>query len=241
MIKLKLFFKTAEGVTTNKKWGYIMKDAERISLVIFDMDGLMFDTERIAVDAWKYAGSVSGVDIPDKIIESIVGVNVRKSEEIFKKYYGENFPFYDVRKLKIDYSTNLIQKQGIPIKKGLLELLEFLKDKNILRAVATSTERERTLFYLSNGGLTDKFNIIVCGDEVIKSKPEPDIFLTAANKLGVDPGECIVLEDSQNGLLAASRAGMYPIFIPDIRRPSLEVMNLIYKEFESLDKVKSLF
>ncbi len=218
-----------------------MKNLKKISLVIFDMDGLMFDTERIAADAWKSAGISSGIEIPDHLIQSIVGVNAKKSEEIFMDYFGKSFPYSEIRKIRLEYSTKLIEKEGIPVKKGLHELLDFLSVRKISRAVATSTERQRTAFYLSKGEISDKFDIIICGDEVKNSKPDPDIFLEAARRMGVTPDECIVLEDSENGLMAAYRAGMYPVLIPDIKRPCSEIMKIVYKEFKSLDEVKGLF
>lgn len=216
-----------------------MEKPNKISLVIFDMDGLMFDTERLSIPAWQYAGEHFGYKITLDAINRIVGVNLRSAEKIFKDYFGEDFPFYEARKLKMRCTDEYLEKNGMPVKAGLYELLDFLERESVLRSVATSTERERAKRYLSLAGIENRFNLIVCGDEVERSKPEPDIFLAAAKKLDCAPDECIVLEDSENGIIAASKAGMYPILVPDMRKPPEDVQKLVFKEFKSLFDVKA--
>lgn len=205
-----------------------------ISLVIFDMDGLMFDTERLAIDAWKEAGKSVDIDISESIVIETIGLNIRSAEKVFKKHLGRSFPFSKVRELRIEYAKEFIEKNGIPTKTGLYELLEFLDETSLLKAVATSTERERTENLLSIAKVMDKFDIVICGDEISKSKPEPDIFLEVARQLGCNPKECLVLEDSENGIIAASKANMMPILIPDIKYPPIEVEKLATKKFNSL-------
>lgn len=210
----------------------------KISLIIFDMDGLMFDTEKLAISAWIEAGKCFDINIPESVVIETIGLDVHGAEKVFKKHLGDNFTFFDVRKLRIEYAKDFIEKNGIPIKKGLYELLEFLDEKDVLKAVATSTERERAKMLLSTANIENKFDIIICGDDISKGKPEPDIFLAVSRKLGCNPQECLVLEDSENGIIAASKANMIPILIPDIKNPSIEIEKLAFKKFNSLIGVK---
>ena len=211
---------------------------KKLSLVIFDMDGLMFDTERIAIFAWEKAGKDFGYEITPAIAVEATGLDAMDTALCFKKHLGESLPYFDIRESKLKYFEEYIEQNGIPIKEGLYELIDFLGERSILRAVATSTERIKAEECLSLAKVKDKFDLIVCGDDVLRGKPEPDIFLKAAEQMNCSPAECIVLEDSDNGLKAASRAGMYPIYVPDLKRPSKEVQKLIYKEFASLVDVK---
>ena len=211
---------------------------ERLSLVIFDMDGLMFDTERLAIWAWKKAGEDFGYKITCDMIVEVTGLDARNVELYFKRRFGDSFPFFEIRRRELEYFSEHIKKNGVPVKEGLYDLLNFLKENSILKAVATSTYRKWAEECLSLAKVKDLFDLIVCGNDVDKGKPEPDIFLKVAKELNCLPGECIVLEDSENGLRAASRAKMRAICVPDLKMPSKEVQNLIYKQFNSLIEVK---
>lgn len=191
----------------------MVNNMKKLSLIIFDMDGLMFDTERLTISAWEKVGKDFGYELTPTITAGATGLNARDTVFYFKKYLGESFPYFDILKLKLKYVEKYIEQNGIPIKEGLYELLEFLEAKSVPKAVATSTEREKAEVCLSLAKVKDKFDLIVCGDEVLRGKPEPDIFLKAAKEMDCLPNECVVLEDSENGLKAASRAGMYPICI----------------------------
>lgn len=210
----------------------------KISAVIFDMDGVIFDTERLGSILWKKASEEFGYPITDEVYKETIGVNIRETERIFKKYLGENYPFDEIYKRKIQLTEEYIEKNGLPIKTGLFEILEFLESKKIPKAIATSTERERALYLLKKAEIDKRFEVIVCGDEVEKSKPEPDIFLLASQKLMVNPQECIVLEDSDNGISAAYKAGMIPILVLDYNTPSPETLKRAYKVFNSLLEVR---
>jgi HAD superfamily hydrolase (TIGR01509 family) len=212
-----------------------MKD--KISAVIFDMDGLMFDTEKLAFDGWKEVGRKAGYNMKDEIILASVGRTKVDTGKIMKQHFGEGFPYDELREKKLEYSRNYIKCNGIPIKPGLLKLLDYLNEKEIKTAVATSTERYRAEENIKSCNLMNRFNCIVCGDEVERGKPEPDIFLLAAKKLGCQPAECIVLEDSENGIKAAYMAGMKRIMIPDLIMPTTEIRKLTQQIFESLEHV----
>lgn len=217
----------------------MVKNMEKLSLIIFDMDGLMLDTERLSILAWEKAGKDFGYEITPAITVGATGLDARDAVLYFKKQLGESLPYFDIVKLTSKYVEEYIQQNGVPIKEGLYELIDFLEERSFLKAVATSTYREKAEECLSLADVKDRFDLIVCGDDVLKGKPEPDIFLKVAEELKCFPNECIVLEDSENGLKAASRAGMYPICVPDIKKPSEEVQKLVYKEFKSLVEVKN--
>lgn len=188
---------------------------------------------------WHEAAKSFGIEIKQEFLRDMTGLNVKSIEKVFKKYYGNDLPFYDIRDLRVKYVLDYIEKNGMPVKPGLFELLDYLDHRGIMKAVATSTERKRTEKYLTLAGIRERFDAIVCGDEVERGKPEPDIFLEAARRTGKRPEECIVLEDSANGIKAASRAKMFPVLIPDMRRPD-EVEELVYRELKSLHEVINL-
>ena len=213
----------------------------RISLIIFDMDGLMFDTETLAMHTWIKAGKSYGIDISESIVTESIGLDIHGAEKVFKKYLGDDFPYHDIRSLRLKYTHDYINKNGVPTKTGLYELIEFLDEKNIAKAVATSTERERTEYLLSSASVKEKFDVIICGDNVSNGKPDPDIFLSAARKLNCKTDECVVLEDSHNGIISASKANMIPLLVSDAKKPSKEIENMAVKTFNSLCEVKSFF
>ncbi|MGN0404478.1 MAG: HAD family hydrolase [Bariatricus sp.] len=184
--------------------------------VLFDMDGLMFDTERIGYEGWKYAGEKLGIDMPDELIASFRGTGETEKRRYFKEVTGRQEQYDEAHMLRTAYADEWIEKNGLPVKAGLEELLKYLKAKRIPAALATSSSREKAMRYLEMTGVQTYFTAAVCGNEVKRAKPAPDIFLTAAKALGVPAKECLVLEDSLNGLKAAKAAGCKAIVIPDL-------------------------
>lgn len=154
-----------------------------VRLVIFDMDGLMFDTERIAVDAWRRAGERLGVKIPPELIIETIGLNEKDTEAALLRRLGAAFPYGEARRLRIQYAEEAVARNGVPVKEGLAELLDDLDGAGIPKAFATSTERPRALRLLELAGVRSRFDAVVCGDEAARGKPCPDIFLAAAAKL----------------------------------------------------------
>ena len=209
-----------------------------VRLVIFDMDGLMFDTERIAVDAWRHAGRLLGVEIsPDLVIETI-GLNRKDTEATLLRRLGAGFSIEEARRLRVQYAEESVSRNGVPVKEGLSALLDSLDRAGVMKAVATSTERTRASRLLTLAGMLSRFDAVVCGDEVEHGKPYPDIFLAAAAKLGVSPTDCMVLEDSESGLTAAHRAAMRPILVPDLKAPSRDALALAFRVFPTLTEVR---
>ena len=213
-------------------------EIEKFELVIFDMDGLMFDTEKISFISWKNAACDYGYEIDEEIFIRTIGANLERTIEIYLEHFGEKFPFDGIKNERFIISENLIKKNGVPVKDGLYELLDYLKKVDIKLAVATSTSRQRALNLLTLTGIDTLFDYILCGDEIKNSKPDPEIFLKVSEKLGCMPERCIVLEDSEVGIMAAHRARMLPIMIPDMKEPEEEVRRLAYKQLGSLSDVK---
>lgn len=207
------------------------------SAIIFDMDGLMLDTERINQRAWRRAAAEWGYTFPDEIYLAAVGRTVRDTEALFRRSFGSDFPFEAMYQRKQDHVDAFIGDQGLPLKAGLLELLDLVERLSLAKAIATSTVRAQALRKLTIAGLIDRFEIIVCGDEIPKGKPAPDIFLAAAERLQVPAAGCLVLEDSEAGIRAAHAAGMRSIMIPDMKRPTPETVSLAYKVLPSLAEV----
>ncbi|MEQ8154241.1 MAG: HAD family phosphatase [Clostridiaceae bacterium] len=211
-----------------------------IELVIFDMDGLMFDTEVVSERAWYEAAKIHGYEVKRELFLSFIGMNVKSIGEKFKSVYGEEFPFEDVNRYHKGRMDSLLEEEGLRNKKGLIELLDYLDEKKIRKAVATSTSRERATRLLSEGSVLERFDAVICGDEVKKGKPDPEIFLKACSKLGVNTENAVVLEDSERGLLAASAGNIKCIVIPDLGKPSEENKGLAYSIEDSLYDVINL-
>lgn len=194
--------------------------------VIFDMDGLMFDTERIYQDAWLEAGRRLGAPITADVVLRIRGRNIPDSRRLFAEMFGSSVDYDAVRAIRVQLSDEYIAKHGLPPKPGLYELFDELERRGIGTALATSTVREKAMHYLDLASLRGRFTASVCGDEVTLSKPNPAIFQRAASLLDVPCAECMVLEDSPNGIVAAHRAGARPVMVPDLTQPDGELRAL---------------
>lgn len=212
----------------------------KIEAVIFDMDGLLFDTEKIGFRVWKATCEKYGYTMDKEMFFSIIARNARDIKQIMIKKFGENFDFEKLHKEKSDMAVEIINSEGVELKKGAVELIDFLVEKDYKIALATSSRRERAFSLLEKVNMIDKFTYVICGDEVEKSKPDPDIFLKVAKKLGVKPEKCMVLEDSEPGVRAAVAAGMIAINVPDMKDPDEEIINISYKVSKSLLEVKEL-
>lgn len=207
-----------------------------IKAVIFDMDGTMLDTEHVKEEGLKYVGESLNVKIDDQTLTQIRGTNNTRLKEILcNKFEGLN-----VEKLletREKYVEKYFENNPIEPKKGLLELLEFLKNHDYKMAVASSSNLEVIKKYLKKVGVFDYFDVIIGGDIVTKGKPDPEIYSKCIEQLNLSKEECIGVEDTANGVLSIHRAGMKPIMIPDLEKPSEEIENLVYAKLESLSDV----
>jgi beta-phosphoglucomutase-like phosphatase (HAD superfamily) len=209
--------------------------------VIFDMDGLLVDSEVRALRAWREVAERHGFCGIDELFPKMIGMNTYTRGLLFAEVYGKDFPFLEyneeVRTLAHGYEA----ETPIPLKKGARELLFYFRENGYRTAIASSgllATIERRMKY---HGIFEYFDVIVSGDMVTKSKPDPEIFLLCAERLGVDPAEITVLEDSENGIKAAHAAGMRPVMVPDLAAPEKDVAALAYSICSSLFEVKEKY
>jgi len=213
--------------------------SRRIGGVVFDMDGLMLDTESIYKATWQQAARELGFPLDDAFYLTLVGrPNIDGEREIARKF-GEAFPLDEFQARWPVLWRGHVEQHGIPRKPGLIELLDFLDERGLKRAVATSSERDYTDFSLGHAGLGERFAVFVTGEEVKHGKPAPDIYAEAARRLGLHPAECVALEDSDAGILAASRAGMTALLIPDLKSPSEEAKKAAAGVFPTLHEARA--
>lgn len=187
-----------------------------IKAMIFDMDGVLFDTERVLKDCWIKTAKEMNFSIGEEELRQMRGASAAFCNTLFQKWYEGKVDYKKARARRSQYLEEYIDLHSIPEKKGLKELLNYLKQQNIPFAIATSTERKRASKYWEMAKITDLISASVCGDEVTNSKPDPEIFLTAAKKLHVPIQDCMVVEDSINGLKAARSSGAFSCMVPDL-------------------------
>ena len=208
--------------------------------VLFDMDGLLFDTERLYFDQWKKASEKAVLAFSDDLFFRCVGKNTDDTKKLLLDVLGKDFPFEQFYEETSNGAIDEIKSHGPPLKKGAKNILSFLKDKKIPIALATSTDKDMAMWMIEKAGFSEYFDAHAFGSEVQNGKPAPDIFLLAAKKLGVKAAQCIVLEDSSYGLRAAHSAGMKTIFVKDLIDPPQEVLEKVWKRAKDLDVAKEM-
>ncbi|MBQ4050417.1 MAG: HAD family phosphatase [Oscillospiraceae bacterium] len=211
-----------------------------IKAVIFDMDGLMLDTERLTVKAWDQIGEDLGVGPFGYMVPPLIGRNRAANQAFMQDQFHGNPSFETILELKEEYFRKYFAEHGIPVKEGLFDLLKWLKEADIRTSVATSTVEETAREELTETGILPYFDKMVCGNMVKNGKPAPDIFLLAAEKLGVAPENCMVLEDSPSGIRAAFAAGMHPVMVPDLVQPDEEITAMLTRKVDSLSCVRAV-
>jgi HAD superfamily hydrolase (TIGR01509 family) len=208
-----------------------------IDAVVFDMDGLMIDTEPIYKRALQKAAEKFGRRLSDEFVFTLIGMPDPACRTAISGHLGPDFPMDAYWNLWPELWCEEAEENGIPRKPGLDELLSFLEQMGTPMAIATSSFGPQTEFSLRVSGLDFAFDHIVTGDQVENGKPAPDIFLEASRRLDVPPDRCLALEDSENGVRAAHSAGMVTIMVPDLKKPSAEVRASAFEVMESLEQV----
>ena len=198
--------------------------------VIFDMDGTLFDTQRIYIPAWDYVGGLQNVSEKGKHIAEVCGMN----EAGWTAFIEQNYKQIDIKKFKADVIEYVAKNNVIQLKEGATELIAFLRKNNIKIAIASGSSRDIIMDNLKAVGAENLFDVIVGGDEVQNGKPAPDVFLKTAEKLGVLPESCFVFEDSANGIRAGYAAGMKCIGVPDVAQFDDGVKKMMFAEFKVL-------
>ena len=209
--------------------------------VIFDMDGLILDTERVARIAWQEAALLYGHTMSDILFATLIGRTHQASIELVREAFGPAFDFESASHKCNELFENYVEKNGLPVKPGVRELLEALAERKIPVAVATSTRDSNARLRLEQVGLLGYFSVLVGGNEVTHGKPEPDIYLEAIRRLGIDAAASYALEDSHAGVRSARAAGLNVIMVPDIVPPTPEIAALTVLVAPSLDDVRQWF
>ena len=205
--------------------------------VLFDMDGLMFDTETLAFRAWSRALAEHGLEMRTSDYSRLIGRNMADARLILLDAYGPDTPVDALDAARFRYSSAEVAERGVPLKPGLVALLDALDALGIPRAMATSTGRERATALLERAGLAGRFHAIVCGDDITRGKPAPDIFLVAARRLDAPATSCLVLEDSEPGVRAAHAARMKTVLVPDLAPVAPAARGLAWRIVANLEEV----
>jgi HAD superfamily hydrolase (TIGR01509 family) len=211
-----------------------MSNLAQFRAAIFDMDGLLLDTEATSRWAWDQAMAEHGYRMTDEIYQQFIGLVISDRGKILQDRFGAEFPCAAIMARRVELGDTREIEQGLVVKPGAVELVQALAAKGIPLAVATGTFAPRTLRRLKTIGLHQLFKVIVTGDQVTAGKPAPDIFLEASKRLGVAPEHCLVFEDSCAGVEAAANAGMQVIMVPDLEMPTPKIQSQAYRILPSL-------
>lgn len=209
-----------------------------IKAVIFDKDGTLFDTEKVLIAGWKHAITKVGAIYDEELIKGNVGLSLPKVEERLYNAY-KDFDLDKIKKIKEGYVKATLE-ENIPLKPYCIEILEYLKNRNIKIGLATSTIESIAIPNLEKSGLIKYFDAIVTGDMVEKGKPNPDIYLLCAKKLDVEPNMTVIVEDSKNGIIGAKAGGFIPLLIPDQVKLDDEMVQSSCYIFENLGQIRNI-
>lgn len=209
----------------------------KVSAVIFDMDGLMLDTERVYREIFALAAKDCAITFPPHIPDALLGRNFADMKRILCEALGDEALFDRFQERNRHHHAICFQ-DAPELKRGLMELLDFLEARKIPKAVATSTPRKYALLRLEQCKILHRFCSVNAGDEVERGKPAPDLFLRAAASIPADPGECIVLEDSEAGITGAHAAGMHACMVPDMKQPTDDIRKIAHGVYESLVHIR---
>lgn len=210
--------------------------------VIFDMDGVIFDSEREVLYAWQQVAKRHSIPDIEKVIVACLGTNFQATRRTFDDYYGKDFPFEQYEdEMRTIFFARYDERHGLPLKKGAVELLQDLKSRGVPVALASSTREKTVRKELTDVNIIQYFDVLVCGDMVKRSKPAPDIFLKAAEAISIPPETGFVIEDSYNGVRAAYAAELRPIMVPDLKKPDEEMRQKTEAIFPDLEVVQTYF
>ena len=214
-------------------------DSRSFQAVIFDMDGVIFDTEHLAMSFWIQAADELGIPGIAEVYPSVIGTTTVRTHEILAERYGTSFPWEAFDRRIRDLYHEHYAREGLPVKPGVAELLSSLAANRVPLALASSTHSDLVRRELRDAGFLNYFDVVIGGDMVTHSKPHPEIFLRAAEALHAAPENCYVIEDSFNGIRAAAAAGAHPLMVPDLLQPTEEIRALTEQVFPSLYELLS--
>lgn len=209
--------------------------------IIFDLDGTLIDTEKLYRKYWPMALADYGYELSDERALMLRSLGRPFAPAQFKEWYGEDFDYNLVRKRRKEYVEGYIEKNGVELRPGVEEILEYLKDKKITVAIATATDYERTDKYLNMTGIREYFEHIICATMVEHGKPAPDIYEYACSKLNADPSDCFAVEDAPNGVKSAYAAGLNVIFVADQAPADDSIRDMLYADLPVISDIKKIF
>lgn len=204
--------------------------------VIFDMDGTLIDTERVSQSSWRRAASDLGITLSSEILHAFVGCSIPNAKEIINAEFGDP----DLTERLFEHQAGIFMEtmeRDLELKPGAAEAIAAAKERGLGVALATSSGREYSTNNMTRFGLMDSFDVTVFKEDIENHKPAPDVYLVAAERLGVDPAQCIAVEDSFNGVRAGAAAGMHVVMVPDYNEPTDEIRELCAEVLPSLTEL----
>ena len=212
----------------------------KFNAVVFDMDGVMFDTESVCMKAWDTVGEEMGIGKAGYMVYKTLGMTAESAIKVLQNEFGVDFDERLFKQKGREFSYKYFDEFGVPEKPFLHETLNYLKNKGYKLAVASSTSSDSVFHHLNEKNITAYFDKVICGDMIKNSKPAPDIYLKACEELGENPANCIAIEDSKNGILSAKNADMNVIMIPDLWHGDDDTDKLLFAKLKSLGEINTI-
>jgi HAD superfamily hydrolase (TIGR01509 family) len=206
----------------------------KVGALIFDMDGVIFDTERVSNLSWKLAEKEFGIHASDEFLQSLLGINRKDAAPLYEKYLGDPALGDRIYEWRHHWIEEKYTREGVPIKKGVLEIFAYLKEKHIPSALATSSPRKTVDVYFAGAKLRNDFDVVITGDTLTNGKPHPEIYLKAAQALKMDIHACMVVEDSMWGVMGGIASGAMTVMVPDLVQPNPEFTEGLFAVKDSL-------
>ncbi len=210
-----------------------------LTTILFDMDGLIFDTEALAKASWQYAAKQMGRELNDDFYTQFIGMKDVECQKLLCELYGASFDLQEYIQIRDEHHQQA-KAQGVDFKEGFHELFNAIKQKGLSVALVTSSRLKDVERNFAGSGYLEQFDVIVSAENVTNGKPAPECYLSACEKLEVTPDQCLVLEDSNNGIFAGKRAGCQTVMIPDLAKPSEEALKHADYVFGDLGEVLTL-
>lgn len=217
-----------------------MAEKMKIEAVLFDMDGVLIDTEKYLTRFWRQAAKEQGLILTEEDSYLFRSFSSKYAAPWFAKTYGEQYDYWTIRERRKELMSEHLKAHGVEKKDGVDEVLQVLRETGVKTAVVTATEEKRARSYLEEIGISDLFDDIICTDMVERGKPFPDIYLYACKKISRKPEQCMAVEDSPNGVRSAAEAGCHVVMVPDLTQPDENLMSSLEAKADSLREIPEI-